>query len=235
MALEYQKLEVASEEMDKWVEWMSRFGWNLKSSQRVFNRSSRPTGAISYENLTYIHSEMQVVDFTELLFERDKNMDNYYEICEFEQEALTLLEYCTERRPIEPPIKKSYEEWFNDEKPYPFKIGETIIRVILTTVILSIVLVIAMSPLARTFEDRFVVVLYGLLPIIPISIFITKITGLITRILTKNSKNSKYYKKYQSEYQMYSNANDIQRQKVVMYDRAQERLPEIMSEVQYLL
>ena len=55
MVLEYQKLEVASEEMDKWVEWMSRFGWNLKSSQRVFNRSSRPTGALTYENLTFIH------------------------------------------------------------------------------------------------------------------------------------------------------------------------------------
>jgi hypothetical protein len=64
MAMEYRTMDVDNEQELYVIEILQFFGWKLKSSQRVYNQSSKPKGAITYENFTYIHSETDTVDFT---------------------------------------------------------------------------------------------------------------------------------------------------------------------------
>ena len=262
MALEFQKLEVASNEMDRWVEWMAHFGWNLKSSQRVMNRNIRPVGAISYENLTYIHSQTEVVDFTELLFERDKSIPNYYEICELEQEALAILPDCTALRPLDLPPELSFEEWFDKNKP-------TLGHAILTGVLIFIGYLIGFFLLKHVWNeylchivifshinDSLINILWSFLGGFELSterelLIIVNILRLkdlvihlaaILLILRHNVKlfklpaeNSKFYNKKQSEYNLYQNLRTRQQEHIQRYEYAYKRIREIISEASELI
>lgn len=110
MSLEIKSVDVENEEEEKVITVFQSFGWKLKSSQRVFNQSSTPRGAISYENLTYIHSETQTIDFTKLVFERDTKMPNYDEIVELEEEFWALCANFSEP-PYMPPDVHTMEDW----------------------------------------------------------------------------------------------------------------------------
>ena len=138
MAFEYQQMDVTNESVSMITGWMSQFGWNLKNSQRVFSRSSRPIGAITYQNFTYIQTETEVEDFTELLFERDLDMTFYDEVLELEQEANYLMEYHTEARPLPCPPPKSYDEWYKINKPSPFGLGTQILIAIISAIVLGV-------------------------------------------------------------------------------------------------
>lgn len=235
MLLEYKTVEVDNEEAPYWIKWMSRFGWKLKNSQRVFNRSSRPVGALTYENLTFIHSETSVVDFTELLFERDQSIPNYYEICELEQEAFELIPYCNgETRPYEP-TKQSFEEWVDYTKPSPFTKGEFALRAIMTSVL--IVFLIAAIIIGSVglengdFEGALAIGVVLLIPAIPLSYLITWISSHIVRGIVKNNPSSRHYKKLTEDYEEYSKMIDEKLRLVELFDYAYKRIPEIFEEV----
>lgn len=239
MSLEYKTVEVSNEEAPYWIKWMAKFCWKLKSSQRIFDRSSRPVGAITYENLTFIHSETSVVDFTELLFERETSIPNYYEICELEQEAFELVPYCNgETRPYEP-VKMTFGEWIDNTSPSPFTKGEFAFRTIITSVILALVvtaIIIACVGVeggdsVGTLAIAFVI----LIPAIPLSYLFTWISGHIVRMTAKNDASSRYYKKFAEDYDDYCEIVKEQLHRVEMFDYAYKRIPEIFEEVFLLL
>jgi hypothetical protein len=234
MSLEYKTVEVSNEEAPYWIKWMSKFGWSLKSSQRIYNRSSRPVGALTYENLTYIHSETSVVDFTELLFERKTSMPNYYEICELEKEAFELVPYCNgETRPYEP-VKLTFDEWIDGTSPSPFTKGEFTFRTIITSIILALV-VTAIIIACVGLEDgdsmgMLAIAFVILIPAIPLSYLFTWISGHIVRMTTKNNASSRHYKKLTDDYDCYCRIVKEQLHRVEMFDYAYKRIPEIFEE-----
>ena len=111
MAMEYRTMDVDNEQEVYVIEILQFFGWKLKSSQRVYNQSSKPQGAITYENLTFIHSETNTVDFTKLVFERDKNIPHYDELVVLEEEFFALAAEHAKPKPYMPPDVHTMEEW----------------------------------------------------------------------------------------------------------------------------
>ena len=81
MAMEIKTLEIKNSEEQSTIEFWTQFGWQLKSSQRVYNKDSHLE---SRGDSTY--SVTETVDFTKLVFERDKNGPNYSKIVELEKE-----------------------------------------------------------------------------------------------------------------------------------------------------
>ncbi len=79
MAMEIKTLEVANSDEVSTINFWQQFGWTLKSSQRVFNKNSHLE---QRGNDTY--SVTETVDFTKLVFERDKNGPNYAQIAALE-------------------------------------------------------------------------------------------------------------------------------------------------------
>lgn len=116
MSLEIKSIDVANEEEAGVVAAYQGFGWRLKSSQRIFHQSSTPRGAVTYKNLTYIHSETETVDFTKLVFERDTEMRNYDEIVDLEDEFWEISDSCPSVRPPEPKLM-GFENWIKETKP----------------------------------------------------------------------------------------------------------------------
>lgn len=117
MAVEIKSVDVKNEQESATIEIMQWFGWTLKSSQRVYNKSSTPRGAITHDNVTYIHSETETVDFTKLVFERDKKLLHYNELVALEKEFFSLSEQFSELPPYMPPNVHTMEDWAKHFEP----------------------------------------------------------------------------------------------------------------------
>ncbi len=85
MAMEIKTMDVANQDEENIIRYWTQFGWNLKSSQRVYNKDSHLE---SSGDKTY--SVTETVDYTRLVFERDKNGPHYAEIVRFENEYHAL-------------------------------------------------------------------------------------------------------------------------------------------------
>ncbi len=81
MAMEIKTLDVKNSEEAATIEFWQQFGWVLKSSQRVYSKDSHLE---TRGDSTY--SVTETVDFTKLVFERDKNGPHYAEIVSLENE-----------------------------------------------------------------------------------------------------------------------------------------------------
>ena len=85
MAIEIKSVDVSNSQEEAYINIYQSFGWELKSSQRVFNRDSRLTSEGDK-----LYSETTTTDFTKLVFEREKKIPNYDEITELEKEFWIL-------------------------------------------------------------------------------------------------------------------------------------------------
>jgi len=56
MKQEIKTIEVDPASQEKMIKKMQTFGWRLKSNQHIFNQDTSPTGAVSYNSYTYIHT-----------------------------------------------------------------------------------------------------------------------------------------------------------------------------------
>lgn len=93
--MEIKTLDVANSEENETIEFWSQFGWVLKSSQRVYNQDSHleNRGGSTY-------SVTNTVDFTKLVFERDKNGPNYERIAELERMYFYYNDMLPNKKPI---------------------------------------------------------------------------------------------------------------------------------------
>lgn len=117
MSQEMKSIDARNEEADEIVSAFHCFGWNLKSSQRVFSRDTRADGAVTYQGVTYIHSTTDTVDYTRLVFERMTDMPHYDELCELEEEFWELCEQTAGGRPYVPPHADTMEKWARHFEP----------------------------------------------------------------------------------------------------------------------
>ena len=117
MSVEIKTMDVENFMEEPMIRFYAKFGWTLKSSQRVFNQNSRPVATISDGTFTYVQTKTDTVDFTKLVFERDTNMKNYYELKMLEDEYETV-EYFIKKTPF-PGYSSSvsFEDWVEKENP----------------------------------------------------------------------------------------------------------------------
>lgn len=227
MSFEIERFEVENHEVQGYVNWMGAFGWYLKSSQRIYSRTQTPTSAIKFENVVLVNSSTEVEDFTELVFERDKNIPNYDEISALEDEALDLLPYYSQKRPLKPAEKMSFKDWVKNKKPSVFPLWIDILRTIgcfgLFTLILS-------APPAL--RDLGPILVWAALIA---SVVFTVVSNIVLRTSATLNPDKKVYSYLLSEYSNYSEIIDEQHKKYDMYDEASERIPEIIREVASLL
>lgn len=94
MAMEIKTVEVANENEESTIRFFSQFAWNLKSSQRIYNKD---THLENRKDGTY--SVTETVDFTKLVFERDKNHPHYATIVAYETKYLAGLEMLPKNAP----------------------------------------------------------------------------------------------------------------------------------------
>ena len=73
MALEVKSVNVTNESEEARIKFYQKFGWVLKSSQRVSDHAAG-------------------TDFTKLMFERNTGINNYAQICELEQQCYAIAE-----------------------------------------------------------------------------------------------------------------------------------------------
>ena len=112
MAMEIKTLNVANENEAFVIEFWSQFRWALKSSQRVYNKDS---------HLDHGWSVTETVDFTKLVFERDKNGPNYAKIKALEDEYFVIkgaLPKKAPEMPVAPKGLESIEEWARNNNNY---------------------------------------------------------------------------------------------------------------------
>ena len=114
MAFEIKTMDVTNEAEAYFIELYGSFGWRLKSSQRVFNKTSRPVGTVSYGSVSYVHTQTETVDFTKLVFERDTSMENYERLESLESQYFALQSMLPEKEP-EYSSTIGMEEWVKDE------------------------------------------------------------------------------------------------------------------------
>lgn len=110
MAMEIKTLDISNDAEDTTIQLYQDFGWNLKSSQRVFNRDSHLEGSGDS-----VYSVTNTVDFTKLVFERDKSMPHYEEIKELEDRFFYMLENMPDRNSVMP--NETMEAWAMRVKP----------------------------------------------------------------------------------------------------------------------
>ena len=234
MAFEIETFDVENHEVQQYVNWMGAFGWHLKSSQRIYNRTKTPTSAIAFENVVLVNSSTEVDDFTELVFERDKNMPYYDEISTLENEALELLPYYSQKRPLKPSDKMTFKEWISNTKPRVFPLWIDILRTLALFGFLTFfaqflsIFVDALSDMS----DLGTIIVYGALIC---SVIITVVSNNVLRKMAVVFPKKKIFFHIMSEYSEYSNNIDEQQKKYDMFDEAAVRIPEIIKEAAWLL
>ena len=88
---ESTSLSVAPEKEQEAIETYQSFGWELRSSQEIFNKDSHQEARGDS-----IYSVTETTNYVKLVFQRDKDMPYYNEVCEIENKYFDLLN----RKPI---------------------------------------------------------------------------------------------------------------------------------------
>ncbi len=115
MAMEIKTMDVDNSQEAEAIEFYLQFGWNLKSSQRVYNQDSHLE-----RRGDSIYSVTNTTNYTKLVFERDKNGPHYEEIVALENEFYSCYRALEEAKKKEKPINgrwKSMEGAFDFRTP----------------------------------------------------------------------------------------------------------------------
>jgi len=224
MAMEIKTLEIKNSEEQSTIEFWTQFGWQLKSSQRVYNKDSHLE---SRGDSTY--SVTETVDFTKLVFERDKNGPNYSKIVELEKEYFSKAATLS-NKPTVSVTYDSLEKWARATKQD--------VRNGVQKALFYIMLIggIALVALLEVFNSPITMALQvaGIVSIV--LSFITK--SAFKKSMLNKAINGKYpagtailnigfddYKKLQKK----------QKEDALAYKHAEERLDEILRELDELI
>ncbi len=233
MAMEIKTLEIENSEEQATIEFWTTFGWNLKSSQRVYNKDSHLE---QRGNETY--SVTETVDYTKLVFERDKNGPNYAEIVRLEREFFQLSE---DMERYKAAVSNSSKDWekqklnFDFRPPAKVKLLKTltVLFIILGIIGLSadfFMLDILESSLDTEFPEFLTYLMFAIGAIGGLGVLITGITRKVTRkkaldeaMSYPNSESGKIYKAKYDEYLNKSkNSSDSK-------DRCERRMGQILD------
>mgnify|MGYP004568849089 CR=1 FL=1 len=84
--LESTSLSVSPSMEQETIEIHQKFGWELKSSQEIFNKDSH-----NEVRGDYVYNVSETTNYVKLVFQRDKDMPYYNEICEIETKYYNTL------------------------------------------------------------------------------------------------------------------------------------------------
>lgn len=242
MSLEVKTFDIAPCEEQTLLNIMYSFGWTLKSSQRIFNRSTRPTSAFTFEGTTFIHSETETDEFTSLTFERETNIPHYRKIVKLEDEFWELLPYMSEKKPLPPPPKMSFQQWLQANKPRVLSLQERIIPLLIFLIIFTTIFFVSLNEafLSAGFtdydaEEKHVTCMIAFGIAIPLSLIINAILSKVRNAAALKNPRSKGYAIAHRQYVSYEENHAAREKAPAMYDHAQLRVREIVAQSKYLL
>ena len=226
MAMEYKTLNIKNSEEDSSIQNWSRFGWVLKSSQRVYNKDSHIE---TKGDQTY--SVTETVDFTKLVFERDKSMPNYDRIAKLEREYLAAEAEVASFQAPKNEVKSysSIEDYGRSE--LPIIEGKGTLMVLLT-------IAGALMAIAGLFVNTAVlhwILLIGGAVLFIASLIIIKPVKRKAVETALGDKNSKLYEKLKSAYQSHQARFAEYHSVVSKHENNKRRLGEIISELDTLV
>lgn len=235
MAQEIRSIDVDNDSEEFYINIYQKFGWQLKSSQRIFNQDSHAVGAVTYKNYTYVHTETDTVDFTKLVFERDRKMLNYEEIIELENEFWELAEIVADGRPPMPKNAETLEGWarhfepdvrtYDDKKKLHIVFGILLGIVLLSPAILSEYL---LDELSIDGQILAWIIIISAVTIGFAWFFGNKFARKIALNIALNNKQSLYRGRLEFQYE------DVVEQ-IEMYDQSAERMKNILMSAEDLL
>lgn len=88
MALETKRITVNPDDESVVIDNLRAFGWDLKGRNEVMNSTEHFDGAYSFRGAGTVFTHTEVNHFVSLLFERDREMPHYEELCT--QEAIYM-------------------------------------------------------------------------------------------------------------------------------------------------
>ena len=112
MAKEIKTLEVKNSEEESTIRFWAQFGWELKSSQRVYNKDTHME-----TRGDDVYQVTETVDFTKLVLERDKANPNYSRIVNLEDEYFEKRNSLPDSKPSVGTAYDSMEAWARATKP----------------------------------------------------------------------------------------------------------------------
>lgn len=224
MAMEIKTLEIKNSEEQSTIEFWTQFGWQLKSSQRVYNKDSHLE---SRGDSTY--SVTETVDFTKLVFERDKNGPNYSKIVELEKEYFSKAATLS-NKPTVSVTYDSLEKWARATKQD--------VRNGVQKALFYIMLIggIALVALLEVFNSP-----------ITMALQVAGIVSIVLSFITKSAfKKSMLNKAINGKYpegtailnigfENYKKLQKKQQEDALAYKHAEERLDEILRELDELI
>ena len=240
MAKEIRSIDVANEVEEFYIENYQRFGWKLVSSQRVYNQSSTPVGAVTYKgeyrDYTDVRSETYITDFTKLLFERERNMPHYEKLVELEDEFWELTETALPGRPPLPHFQFTIEDWVKTVDPVPdlHTVFDIIaLKLMLAGLPIGLVLILLINAFFY-FNDALAcsILLLSVLSFV-VGLILDSDKRLVKIALKK--PHSKYRKRLEAKYREYRVEYYQKLKEVENYDRTIQRMKWIVSNANNLL
>lgn len=84
--LESTSLSVLPNDEQEAIDTYQKFGWELKSSQEIFNKDSH-----NERRGDSVYNVTETTNYVKLVFQRDKDMPYYKQICELENKYLEVM------------------------------------------------------------------------------------------------------------------------------------------------
>ncbi len=237
MAKEIKSIDVSNSQEEAYIQIYQSFGWELKSSQRVFNRDSRLTSEGDS-----LYTETTTTDFTKLVFEREKKIPNYGELVELESEFWELSD--VEKPEMAKPVG-TVKEWgkrtspkLRTEKEVSMK--KTILNIATFGITFAIIIIFAFiatpyqttdiptydALVAKGGTTAFVYLV--VITAIRLIFLNEKVLEFISLSMALNSPDSKYGKRLKTIY-------ETAIEEAECYERCRARMRELLSEAENLL
>lgn len=232
MSKEIKCINVNNKDENTCIKAFQSFGWELKSSQRIFNQDTKPVSAITYDDVTYIRTRTETVDFTKLVFERDTSMHCYDEIVELEEEFWELQQIRENGIPYVPETNPTIEGWARQFDPDLRTADERKkIHTVCSICLVAIIAIAAGISVPISYDDGALAAWIILLPGI--------IMGIIWRNVCTNSRSKALDSAINNTNPKYRKRLELLWQEVVSkietYDKASRRMRDILSETKFLL
>ena len=246
MSFEYKSIDIENDKESDIISLFSEFGWELKSSQRIFSQDTRPIGAVTFNSkesdvgLTYIHSQTNTVDYTKLVFQRDNSLPNLSRVRELEREFWQLSSTCPAHRPTEPEYMP-LEEWaisthasiYSDVERILAWIGSGLVFTVIWAIVFAITLTIDEG---GGFFKNFITAFFPCLIAGAVCGGVWfNLYDFIKRKSVYVNEKSKHHKSVRKRYEEYIAIMDRQKLLVEHFDETMDQMSDIIAEANVLL
>lgn len=87
--IETKSVSVLPREEQDVIKFYEKFGWTVQSSQEIFNRDTRDEVRKNTMGDDELWNVTTTTNYVKIIFQRDKEIDNYKKLCELQEEYET--------------------------------------------------------------------------------------------------------------------------------------------------